>query len=220
MKHSIKMIAIYGLFIMAFALQSCQKEDVISTDDELAYAIASPDELVEVEVTDGTVDIDPILTLTSANGDIERRQGKMGACKPRGHKNPLRFEGHFKQLNLSDEQRTSIKALLVSHKECIMSAREAFLSANEEALAEAKAARKAIVAEVKAGTMTKEEAKTAMKAVNQGLRDLIAENGTKEQTKIALKACFDSFDTNIEAILTAEQLAKWQDLKTKRPWRI
>lgn len=220
MKFSSKIVALLVFVILGFSVQSCQKDDVLSPSDELAYAIASPDELVEVEVTDGTVDADPILAITSANGDIERRQGRLGACKPRGHKNPMKFEGAFRQLNLSDDQKASIKTLLASHKDCIVAAREAFLAANEEALATAKTARQAIVAEVKAGTKTRDEAKEAMKAVNQTLRESIEANGSREETKAALQACFDSFDANIETILTADQLAKWNELKAKRPWRV
>ncbi len=220
MKFSSKIVALLAFVILGFSVQSCQKDDVLSPSDELAYAIATPDELVEVEVTDGTVDTDPILAITSANGDIERRQDRKGACKPRGHKNPIKFEGAFRQLGLSDDQKNAIKALLKSHKDCLVSAREAFLAANEEALAAAKTARQAIVAEVKAGTITRDEAKEAIKAVNQTLRESIEANGSREETKAALQACFDSFDASIEAILTPDQLAKWNAFKANRPKRM
>lgn len=219
-KFSSKIVAILAFLILGLSVQSCQKDDVLAPADELAYAIATPDELVDVEITDGTVDIDPILAITSANGDVERRQNRKGACKPRGHKNPIRFEGIFKQLNITDEQKTAIRTLLTSHKDCLVAAREAFLLENEAALSAAKTARQEISAQVKAGTMTKEEAKEAMKAVNQTLRDAIAANGSREETKLALQACFDSFDAGIEGILTADQLAKWNAFKANRPKRM
>jgi len=220
MKHSIKYISIFALAIFSLVIVSCDKDNPISEDYDLTYSIATPTELVEVEVVDGTIDQDPMLNMVSANGDIEDRVKKQGKCRPKIGKNIVRFDGQFRPLKLSDEQKTSVRALVQSHRECMKSARHAFIEANEEALTTAINARKEVIAQYKAGTITQDEAKASIKAINDNLRSTIASNGTKEEAKNAMISCFNTLDAGIELVLTAEQLEKWIELKSRRPDKI
>lgn len=219
MKKHLNKLALLLLLVVSITITSCQKEDPISTTDELAYISFTSDELLEAEVSDCTLDKNAGVSLISLNGDVEERIGRGHPYIKRNAKNPIRFEQIFRQLNLSAEQKTQLKALLVSHKECVKSSREAFLLANEEALTAAKTAREYVVNQYKAGTITREQANEAIKEINKTLKEAIKSNTENEDIKSSIENCLKSLDEGIEAILTQEQLEKWTNFKNNRPGR-
>lgn len=219
MRKHLNKLALLLLLVVSISLTSCQKEDPLSTSDELAYLSFTSDELLEAEVTDCSLDKNAGISLISLNGDVEERIGRGHSFMKRNGRNPIRFEQIFRQLNLTAEQKTQLKALLVSHKECVKSSREAFLVANEEALTTAKTAREYIVNELKAGNITREEANEAIKEINKTLKEAIKNNTENEDIKLSIENCLKSLDESIEAILTQEQLEKWTKFKDTRPGR-
>lgn len=211
----LKLLSSIFAITLIFSLQSCEKDSVASSD-ELTYLTYTSDELVEVEFKEGTLDDETEITLVNMNGDVSIKFKDNKNCKYKDGKYPIKFEGIFKQLNLTDAQKADIKAELISGKECIKAARANFLEVNAAALAIAKADRMAVKAEYQAGNISKDDAKAQLKVIHQTLKDKVSETGLIAETKAAIRNCKDQLDLKIEQILTPDQLAKWNDWKSKR----
>jgi len=69
----------------------------------------------------------------------------------------------------------------------------------------------AIRADLKAGTITREEANAKVKALNERMKNATQEAEAK--VRAAVKECMDRFFSRLESILTPEQLALWNEWK-------
>jgi len=211
----IKLLSSIFAITLLFSLQSCEKDSVASSD-ELTYLTYTSDELVTVDVKEGTLDEETEITLVNLNGDVSSRFKDNKNCKYKDGKSPIKFEMIFRQLNLTDAQKTEIKETLKAGKECIRAARANFLEVNAAALATAKLYRESVKAEYKAGNMTRDEAKALLKEIHDKLKGTISASDIVEETKTAIRNCKDQLDLKIEQILIPEQLSKWNDWKSKR----
>lgn len=211
----IKLLSSIFAITLLFSLQSCEKDSVASSD-ELSFLSYTSEELVTAEVKECTMDNESEITLVDLNSDVTNRFKGNNNFRRRDGNAPIRFEIIFRQLNLSDEQKTQIKAALVSGRDCLKASRAAFLEINAEALAAAKASRQDVMAQYKAGAITIDEAKAQLKVIHQTLKAAISATGSVQETKLAIENCINILDSSIEEILTPEQLAKWNDWKSKR----
>jgi len=211
----IKLLIPMFAITLLFSLQSCE-DDAVATTDELTYLTYTSDELVTVDIKEGTLDEETEITLVNLNGDVSTKFKDNNNCKYKEGKSPIKFEVIFRQLNLTDAQKTEIKETLKTGKECTKAARANFLEVNKAALVTAKADRETVKAEYKAGTITKEEANLRLKVIHLLFKDKVSSTGMIEETKNAIRNCKDQLDLKIEQTLTPEQLSKWNDWKSKR----
>lgn len=81
----------------------------------------------------------------------------------------------------------------------------------------ARAARKEILAKVESGEMTREEARAAIRALNERLRNALKESGIRERVREMMKSCDDTFLRALAQILTEEQRAILDRYLASRP---
>lgn len=116
----------------------------------------------------------------------------------------------FRQLNLTDEQKTTVRALAKTFHANMKPLVRHFHEANRAIIQEANASRKAIVDQVKAGTLTREEAAVQIKDLNQATRRKIQANPASQRIKAAMCTERDNLFAGIRAILQGDQLTKWR----------
>lgn len=127
----------------------------------------------------------------------------------KGGEKPGDKGGIFKKLNLTADQMGAVDLLEKQRKACedpIIAA----LKASEKTIMDAfKAERDAVKAAVQAGTMTQEAARTAIRDIENRQREALKNNPARATAEAALKACRDTFNAGVRALLTPEQQAIW-----------
>jgi hypothetical protein len=114
------------------------------------------------------------------------------------------------RLNLTDDQKTAIQACFVDFRACAEAGAEAYRAARQEKHDALETAIEAIKADVAAGTMTNDEARTAIRALMDTYR---TEVGALNDTfKASLRSCQEALDACIVGHLTADQLVIWNRL--------
>ncbi len=109
-------------------------------------------------------------------------------------------------LNLSDEQKAAFRQLLSEYHDCLRAAREAYNAAVREILAPYTEQRKALVAELRAGTITRDEFRTRMNEINAAARAAMAEAKPRlEELRLAAAQCYRSWVTSVTEMLNDEQ---------------
>lgn len=170
-------------------------------------------------VTDATLDADMQMMRGDkpGRGDDRRRDDRgsdrgsdRGPRSDSAHPHP--FGRLLAALNLSDDQAVAVRSLMQAHRTCVQAALEVHRAAMDELLADAKAQRDAIKAQLEAGEITREEARAAMRELNASVREAIKASGLREQAREMMKACDDEFYAALNEILTDEQkvlLERW-----------
>ncbi len=122
----------------------------------------------------------------------------------------------LKALQLTDEQKTQVEGFMQAHKLCVEENRLLLRNAQMDIIKAANTQRLAIIADLKAGTITREEAMAQLKALNEATRTAIQNDPTIQAALAAIKACEETFITAIKGILTPEQLTKFETYLAKR----
>ena len=117
----------------------------------------------------------------------------------------------FRQLNLTDDQKTAVRDLAKTFHTNMKPLVRQFHEANKTFLQEANTSRRAIMDQVKAGTLTREEAAAQIKVLNQATRDKINANPASQAIKTAMCAERDTLFAGIKAILKGDQVTKWDN---------
>ena len=115
----------------------------------------------------------------------------------------------FRRLNLSDQQKSDLKALMVKFHDDMKPLVQQFRDANADIIKAANESRKAILEQVKAGTMTREAAKTALKDLNDKTREQIKNNHATQTVKASMCALRTPLFNGIKGILIGDQVTKW-----------
>ena len=123
----------------------------------------------------------------------------------------------FRGLNLSDAQKSQLKDLTRKFHDDMKPLVGEFRTANADIIAKANAERKAIVDKVKAGTLTREEAKPLLDALNKKTRNDIANNPASLAVKKKICDAKADLISKIGSILSADQRIKWNDKISKIP---
>ncbi len=117
----------------------------------------------------------------------------------------------FRQLNLTDGQKTSVRDLAkIFHTNMKPLVRQ-FHEANKTIIQDSNAKRKAIMDDVKAGKLTREEAATKIKDLNQATRDHIKANPASQTIKTSMCSERDKLFAGIKAFLQGDQITKWEN---------
>lgn len=110
------------------------------------------------------------------------------------------------RLNLSAEQRGTVGRLLNAHNDCVKSALEALRAAEKAILEAAKAREREIKQQVRDGAITREEARTQLRALNQRTREALKTLPGREEARAAIKACDDAFIAALRGVLNERQI--------------
>ncbi|RPI68287.1 MAG: hypothetical protein EHM43_05350 [Ignavibacteriae bacterium] len=120
-------------------------------------------------------------------------------------------------LKLTEEQRTQVAELLKNHKACAGEALAIMKENNKAIMEKARAARAEIIAQVEAGTMTKEDARAAIRALNERVRNALRNSDLRERVREMLKSCDAEFLRALRQILTEEQVIIFDRWLASRP---
>ena len=168
---------------------------------------------------DLTISDDPVENPTIMENEPPRDdRGGMRDDNPKGSFFPL---GRiFQLLNLDSVQKSQIKGFLIIKGDCIKEQMLKLRESEAPILEAAKAKRDAVIADLKAGLITPEEARTALKAIKEETRAALEANPVREEVMAAVKLCEDAFLASVKSVLTEEQLAKWTEFQAKLDeWR-
>lgn len=226
--------------LLAVAIVGCSDSLTDAGDSELvatydAYDATLPDETL-MTTYDEVPTIEQALLADSTGADSAacdslrggerpgkghgRERGHHGGRGGRGHEGgigditPLGIRSYrtaASQLGLSGEQDALFRTYISDLRECAGDAAATYRTAREAAIAPYKSAIDAIREAVKAGTMTREEAKTQLDSIRTAFEAAIAP--LNEGLRASVAACRSTFEAAVEAMLTAEQLALWGTLK-------
>jgi hypothetical protein len=135
----------------------------------------------------------------------------------KGPKSP--FERLLAALNLTPDQKALVERLQAAHKDCATAALEALRAAERSILRRANARSEEIKALAKAGTITREEARTQLRDLNKATREAIKSLPEREAARTALKDCDDAFLARLGRILDEKQKAILDDFIKARDAR-
>jgi len=180
---------------------------------------------VENGVEDATPENNMAFNSTLLNYSVLGGDGPFGPGTPglRGMRwfDRFNFGKHlgflFRQLNLTDDQKTAIRDLSKNFHDTMRPLVRQFYEANKSLIEEANAQRKAVIDEVKAGTLTREEAAAKIKDLNQATRDKIHSNPASVTLKAAMCAERDSYYAGVKGVLVGDQITKWDNWIAKIP---
>ncbi|MFN9340603.1 MAG: hypothetical protein ACK6BZ_14060 [Candidatus Kapaibacterium sp.] len=115
-------------------------------------------------------------------------------------------------LQLTAEQKTALEPLMTAHRDCVKAALDAHKTATQPVRTRLQELGKSLREQVKAGTITREDAATQMKAAQEAAKAEM--QAADEALKAALEACKTTLYGQIAGILTAEQLTIWTNWLT------
>lgn len=121
----------------------------------------------------------------------------------------------FRQLNLTDDQRTTVRERVRTFHTTMKPLVRRFHEANKSIIQDANAKRKLIMEEVRAGTLTREEARARIEGLNEATRELIKANPDSQSIKTAMCGARDRLFAGVRALLDEEQIAKWDNWITR-----
>lgn len=188
-----------GLFVAAMAISS------------IGFTACSDNGTAPVDPAAIRVDMSTSFDLNAAStefNDASLEQPMMERPDPnKGRPARTPFADLLGKLNLTPEQKTAVDALLASHNDCVKSALEALRAAEKAILDAAKAESDAIKQKVKDSTITRTEARTQLRALNQRTREALKTLPGRDQARAAMKACDDAFLAALRGILDARQVS-------------
>lgn len=211
-------IAITTLALMT----GCTVNDSSIVVDDAAGYIESTEFMVPAmdaavtDVTEPTLDCKMEMIPGLDMAKVMNKPGKgtphKGDCLP-GHPGMFDFRRVFHRLALTDTQLTAIAPLTEAYRECVKTA-ALTLHESEKAIIDAKnLERQAVIDSVKAGTMTKTDARVRLHQIMKETRTALKDNPARAEFKTASCTCLLTLFEGIEAILTPEQLVQWQAWK-------
>ncbi|HCA78653.1 MAG TPA: hypothetical protein DEP53_02855 [Bacteroidetes bacterium] len=212
--------AILGV-VVALMFTACNDRHNVSGPRQMNFEIAQFAIIdygdVENGIEDATTETEMAFNSTMLNYSV------MGGDRPFNPGNPgLRgmrwydrfdFGKHlgffFRQLNLTDDQKTAVRDLARTFHANMRPLVRQFYDVNKSIIQEANARRKAIVDQVKAGTLTREEAAAQIRVLNQATRDKVSANPDSQTIKTLMCAERDKLFTGVKAILEGDQVTRW-----------
>lgn len=138
-------------------------------------------------------------------------------------KRPAKPSGGFSdlliKLNLTAEQKEIVSKLLIDHKACTALCTESLRAAEKKILAEMKKQETAIKNNLKAGKITKDQARKELVALKEASKAKLKEAQSTSNVRECLKECDGKFITELKKILTSDQqviLEQWLKEREKR----
>lgn len=185
------LVAAGAMIFAGLGLTGCDQGSATepTTSDEL-MTLAMPAPMMDAsDVEEGTIENE--MRLRHPEGDRARH--------------PL--ARLFRALQLTDEQKATARELVAAHEDCVSSILERLRASEIEILAPFREERSAIVAKVKAGELSREEARPLLRQLALDAREALLANPLREEARAALEECRTTFYRSLRAILTDEQAA-------------
>ena len=219
-KSSLMVILLMGVF----GLASCDKMNNPVDDgsgnppDFTPFSVVSYD-ATECDFHEGSltedINLEPIMPMGVDHMD---RRGKDDMRKDDKRPN-TGFEFIFRKLNLSTEQRDSMKVYFAAHKDCVSAWLTMLRDSQMEIIQAARTEQKAIMAAYKAGELTREEAGLELRALNASTKAALKDNPINELVQAGMKDCNDELIAKIKSQLTDEQLVIFEEWIARMPIR-
>lgn len=198
-RNLISQLFALSLFV-AFLLSSC---DRIPTEPESTSPTTSPSELFTITEYDVFA------------GDFQEAtlEHELAMRVENGKQNPPARPIHLMQvlqlMNLTEEQKAEVLEYLQAHRECVKAAMMNMQAQQRQLMEQVNNARKTIMEKLKAGEMTREQAKEQLRQLNENFFN--AMHKLRVETCEALKECRKAlFDAISDMELTEEQRAIWE----------
>jgi Spy/CpxP family protein refolding chaperone len=212
------LVALVAIVVTVFASSCTDPSGVVQpsmADQSSEKVLASNYDYMSDLMSDNTSDM-------FAKGDRRGPGGKRDSVNDRGgdkdsvrgdkSNRPARLESVLPCLKLTAEQLAKLREFMNANIDCEKAAKDQFRATIEPIRQQQKTAIDAIKEQVKAGTLTKADARTQIEALNASLKPAV--QAAEAAMKTALEACRASLMANIESILTPEQLVIWMQWKT------
>lgn len=225
---------ILSAIVMMFVLNSCEQltgvtepESINSNDDYSSYSFYAevPALTADGIGSEATLSSDMVLSSEMPYTMKEVKNGDdKGGKKPSDkkidnpHKAPLPkgpFQRIFAEMKIDDTQKEAIKLLIEAHRNCEKEAVTALKAAQLPYIQLGNDARKAIMESLKAGEITKEEAKAQLTELNANIRAQMEADPAVQAALAQLKACWDTLLASIREVLTPDQQILWDEFVAK-----
>ncbi|GMV52981.1 MAG: hypothetical protein D8M52_01015 [Chlorobi bacterium] len=108
-------------------------------------------------------------------------------------------------LKLTPEQQASVKDLLAKFSSCTDEARNIMKDHQLEIIQRANQARADVIAQVRAGEITRKEALEKIRAINKDAREALRNSDVAKRVREMVKNCEDEFLASLDSVLTPEQ---------------
>ncbi|MEW6195342.1 MAG: hypothetical protein AB1521_09315 [Bacteroidota bacterium] len=228
-KIKISLLFLSLSLFMFILFSGCESDDEITnsnTDsfDSPQYAIIDYSD-VENGIEDATLEKGMVLNkslfrYTFVQGSTDFRNGN-GPLRGNPWFDRFNFAKHIgrvlRRLDLSDDQKTAVHDFVIAFHDAVKPLLAEFHEINKPVIEEANAQRELIIEDLKNGVITREQAHDALKALNESTREKIKTNADNLNLKENLCNEKDVLFSNIESILTEEQLAQWNEAVSKMP---
>lgn len=149
--------------------------------------------------------------------DFPRHDGNnFGHRERRGPKDRFHHKGRHLgrilwQLDLSEEQRNSVREFMEESRECLREPFAQFREAAKPYIEAANEERREIIQQVRDGEMTREEARELIKEINESKREEIENCPECVEARDAMCVCNLTLFDDIASLLNDDQLETWNE---------
>ncbi len=189
----VKAVLAASILVFVTGLTSCNRTNPVNDDDSALYAMTLPDaDDSPSDVSDATETHNCVMHSPASD---KRRIDDFG----------LRFLR--RALHLTSDQKQQILTFHQQHEQCFKSALTVLRTSDSLIVVSYKPQYESIKANLAAGTIDTATARTQLRALSQTVRDALRNNPDRATAQAAFKDCRDTFIANVRSILTADQLA-------------
>lgn len=211
MKDARYLIWAAALSLVLMISTGCTETSTTSPEDDGLALYSSSTEssdglLLPMNVEDATLD-NAMMVSSNANDFCDNAGGEVRDNGRDRKPHPGPFDRLLRALKLTTEQQAQVREFLAAHKECVSSAMQVMREATSEIIEGANAARQEVLAKLQAGEITREEARAAIREINQRAREAIKNSDVVARVREMLKSCDEEFIAKLKQILTEDQLA-------------
>jgi hypothetical protein len=204
-----KLIFLVSIFILGLGIFSCSENPTVVEDNSYSLTIVNDGTVTENvdmgNLIDATVEAD--MTYSSPC------QNMMMTPTPAAMQLPL--VGILKQLNLTADQITEIRAYAKDYFDCISRAQKVLRATEEAIVKRANVARREVFAKLKAGEITREQAARQIATINKAAREAMQNSEARKAALAQIKDCLKDYIAKIRLILNDRQLLKFNELLQK-----
>lgn len=193
------------VLVLIFTLSGCNKStsptDNSNTDPTISNMVVADIQNDVSDVSDPSVDNNADMTLKPMFGDGQcfMRPAMGEYMSVNGF---LNMVGIMRKLSLTADQKTSIQGFMSDYRSCIHTAQLTLRASEKTILDAANTQRKAIMAELKAGTITKAEARTQLAQLAKDTRTALKNNPDRATFQKSVCECLQTLFDKIKGILT------------------
>lgn len=197
--------------VLSIGFYGCESQNGVNADNNYEYlSIALPDaDFNRSDIEDATLDKD----MTLVEREMCFREDREMNGKGNKGRMPIRqfhpFARIFGALQLTDDQKLSIRGFMADHFDCMKEALEALRLSERAIIQEANTARREIMQSFRNGDITREEARQQLNDLNAETRSALQNNPAREEARLAMCECILALYANIRAELDETQQTMW-----------